>query len=96
MFQIQQGCFIARLVDKGSCDTSLSSPTGTTNAMDIIFNLTGHVEINDMLNIRKIQSLGCYIGRHKNILFPVLVQSNSFIAFFLIFTSMNTNCGNPL
>lgn len=58
VLQIQQGGFIGTLVDEGGRHSSFTTATRSPDSVNVILNFRGHVEINDVLNIGEIQTLG--------------------------------------
>mmetsp|Transcript_3112 Transcript_3112/g.7902 ORF Transcript_3112/g.7902 Transcript_3112/m.7902 type:complete len:256 (-) Transcript_3112:330-1097(-) len=84
MFQIEQCRLLAALVYKSCGDTRLAAAAGTSDAMDIILDLTWHIKVDDVLDVSKVQSLRGNIRRDEHILLPRLVQGNRLVTFFLI------------
>mmetsp|Transcript_16312 Transcript_16312/g.37558 ORF Transcript_16312/g.37558 Transcript_16312/m.37558 type:complete len:213 (+) Transcript_16312:89-727(+) len=88
--QIQQGHFVATLVvDKGGGHARFSTAAGTTNAMHVVFNFRGHVKVDDVLNVLKIQSLGGNIRGNQHIFLSRFEQINRRIPILLIFSTVN-------
>src|SRR6218665_1219222 len=61
IFQIQKNRMINRSIDERCRNTFLAETSSTTDTMDIVFNIFRHIEINNMLDGRKIETFGCNI-----------------------------------
>ena len=51
----------------------------------IVFNIFRHVEVNNMLNVRKIKAFRCYISCYHDIFLPFSEASHCILSFFLIY-----------
>mmetsp|Transcript_14242 Transcript_14242/g.21071 ORF Transcript_14242/g.21071 Transcript_14242/m.21071 type:complete len:260 (-) Transcript_14242:832-1611(-) len=91
MLQIQQCTFWNRLVDECGGHSRLSTPPRPTYPMHVIFNLSRHVEINDMLNVREIQALCCDVSGNQNILLPNFELLDCLVSIHLILPTVNGN-----
>mmetsp|Transcript_385 Transcript_385/g.660 ORF Transcript_385/g.660 Transcript_385/m.660 type:complete len:754 (+) Transcript_385:108-2369(+) len=96
MFEIEESGFLAGFVDECGGNSGFSAAARTAYAVDVVFNFAGHVEVDYVLNVGKIQSLRGHICCHQNILLPLLIQFNRLISLLLIFPPMNTHRFHPL
>jgi hypothetical protein len=60
--------------------------------VDVVLDLCGHVEVDDMLDVWEVQTLGGDIGGHQHVLRADLVKTDRLIALFLILASVNGHC----
>jgi len=68
------------IIDESGGDPRLTTSTCTSNPMDIILNLMGHIEIDHMSNIGEIQTLSCHISSHQHIPSTRLELTDGFIS----------------
>jgi hypothetical protein len=62
-----------------------------SNGLTVVFDLGWHVEVDNVLNVWKIKTFCGYISCNQHILFAFFEELDSFVTFFLIFTTMDTN-----
>ena len=74
--------------------TSLASTPGTPNAMDVVLDLSRHVEVYDVLD-REIQPLGGDVCGHEHVL-QALVELDSLISLRLVLATVDTGSLHPL
>ena len=60
----------------------------------IVLNVTRHIIIDHVLDILKIQSLGCYICCNQHIFSSLLELTDVPLSLLLVFATVNTNSFN--
>jgi len=51
-------------VDESGGHASLPAAAGAANPVHVVLNLRRHVEVDHVLNVRKIQPFRCNVGSH--------------------------------
>mmetsp|Transcript_3921 Transcript_3921/g.5536 ORF Transcript_3921/g.5536 Transcript_3921/m.5536 type:complete len:204 (-) Transcript_3921:1413-2024(-) len=91
LLQIKENSLRRRRIYKCRRYTRLSLPARSPDSVYIIFYFLGHVVIDNVLDIRKIQPFRSDIGCNKHILLPFPKFSHRLFPLLLILSSMNTN-----
>ena len=60
------------LVDEGGGHSRLPASAGTANPVNVVLDLVRHVEVDDVLDVRKVQSLRRDVRRNEDVLCSVL------------------------
>mmetsp|Transcript_26536 Transcript_26536/g.40315 ORF Transcript_26536/g.40315 Transcript_26536/m.40315 type:complete len:252 (+) Transcript_26536:98-853(+) len=87
--EIQENCFLLVLVDEGSSDTSSTTSTCSTNSVNIIFDFLWHVEVDDVLDGREIETFGGDIGTDQDVFCAFLEGLDRLVTFLLIEATMD-------
>ncbi len=56
VLEIQQDGLLAHLVDERGRHAGLARPTGTTDPVDVVLDVLGHVVVYDVLDVWKVQT----------------------------------------
>lgn len=67
------------LVDERGGYACFPAATGTSYPVNVVFDLAGHVEVYNVLNVGKVQSLSGDVGRNKYILRALLFTTKNII-----------------
>ena len=70
-------------------DIKHTSTSGTTNAMDIIINIGGQIVIDDLRDVRDIQSTARHVSRHHNRGVPALEIAQRVFTFPLTLVTVD-------
>jgi hypothetical protein len=77
MLEVQQDAFTLVLVYESGSDPSFSTTASSTNAMNVVLDFIGHIIVDDMLNVGKIEPFAGYICCHKDVLSSSLHDTNA-------------------
>ena len=91
VLQIYQNRFLVGLVDKSSSQSLVGTTTGTSDTVNIIVYVVGHVVIDDMLNVDEIESLRRDIGGYQHVLDSLSESVDGPRSLFPAFSSVNSN-----
>ena len=83
------------LVNKGQCASGVSGTSGTTNTMDIVINVGGEIEVDDLSNIRNIQTTTGYVSGAHYWSVSTPERAKGFFTFPLGLISMNGTSREP-
>jgi len=74
--QIHENRLVVILVDESGRNPGPATTTSTPDAVDVIFNLLRHVEVDDVLNCRKVETLRGDIRADQDVLCAFLEGAN--------------------
>mmetsp|Transcript_13892 Transcript_13892/g.58837 ORF Transcript_13892/g.58837 Transcript_13892/m.58837 type:complete len:221 (-) Transcript_13892:1282-1944(-) len=96
VLEVQQDRFRLVLVDERGGDPRLTAATGAADAVDVVFNLLGHVVVDDVLDVRKVQTLSGDVGCDQHVLALRLELADRPVALVLTLPAMNSHSLHPL
>lgn len=62
----------ACLVDESCCHPRLPAAAGPTDPVHVVLDLVGHVEVDHVLDVREVQTLGGDVGGDQHVLDTLL------------------------
>mmetsp|Transcript_45128 Transcript_45128/g.118390 ORF Transcript_45128/g.118390 Transcript_45128/m.118390 type:complete len:308 (+) Transcript_45128:198-1121(+) len=89
VLEIQQDGLLAALVDEGRGDTRLAAAARAADSMHVVLNLLGHVEVDDVLNLGKVEALGGNVGADEHVLLAFAEHVDCVLALCLVLTAVD-------
>ena len=83
VLQIQKSLLLRVHIDKGSRNSRFPISPGSSNLMDIIFNLFRHCKDDDVLNLREIEALGSNARCNHDVLCAGFERLDGVLTLFL-------------
>ena len=89
MLEIQQNRFLTILVDEGRRDARLAATARPAYPVHVVLNLLGHVKVDDVLNVRKVEALGRHVGADEHVFLTVLEHLDRVLALLLVLAAVD-------
>lgn len=92
VLQIQKDGLINCLVGVGSGHATLTLTARTTYPVDIVFDVTWHVVVYNVLDLREVQTFTGNVCGYQHVLLALSESFDGLGTLFLIFASVNGHC----
>mmetsp|Transcript_21146 Transcript_21146/g.50368 ORF Transcript_21146/g.50368 Transcript_21146/m.50368 type:complete len:213 (+) Transcript_21146:145-783(+) len=91
VLEVEEDALVDVLIDERRSDACLAAAASATDAMDVVLDLLRHVEVDHVLYVGEVQTLGGDVSADEHILLLVLEHADRILALLLILACVDAH-----